>query len=129
MRNAVSRRTSQTAHHLEEAAVMLRDISDESLQTAVRTCPPPRTRCEGVRYAVALMFSAAAWREPERAVQSYAADDDAAGDMAADMIRADGYEPVRMGGLDESIRIEMARPSGRTSIALAVRRQLRHTSP
>jgi len=75
------------------------------------------------------MFSAAAWREPERAVQSYAADDDAAGDMAADMIRADGYEPVRMGGLDESIRIEMARPSGCTSTALAVRRQLRRTSP
>jgi 8-hydroxy-5-deazaflavin:NADPH oxidoreductase len=52
-------------------------------------------------------LSAAAWREPERAVQFYAADDDAAGDLIADLIRADGYEPVRVGGLDQSIRIEM----------------------
>jgi len=52
-------------------------------------------------------LSSAAWREPERAVQFYAADDDTAGDLVADLIRADGYEPVRVGGLDQSIRIEM----------------------
>ena len=52
-------------------------------------------------------LSSAAWREPERAVQFYAADDAAAGDLVADLIRADGYEPVRVGGLDQSIRIEM----------------------
>jgi 8-hydroxy-5-deazaflavin:NADPH oxidoreductase len=52
-------------------------------------------------------LSAAAWREPERAVQFYAADDDAAGDLVADLIRAGGFEPVRVGGLDQSIRIEM----------------------
>jgi len=52
-------------------------------------------------------LSAAAWREPERAVQFYAADDDAAGDLVADLIRADGFEPVRVGGVDQSIRIEM----------------------
>ena len=52
-------------------------------------------------------LSAAAWQEPERAVQFYAADDDAAGDLAAELIRADGFEPVRVGGLDQSIRIEM----------------------
>ena len=52
-------------------------------------------------------LSAAAWREPERSVQFYAADDDAAGDLVAELIRADGYEPVRVGGLDQSIRIEM----------------------
>jgi 8-hydroxy-5-deazaflavin:NADPH oxidoreductase len=51
-------------------------------------------------------LSAAAWRKPERVVQFYAADDDA-GDLVADLIRADGYEPVRVGGLDQSIRIEM----------------------
>jgi predicted dinucleotide-binding enzyme len=48
-------------------------------------------------------LSAAAWREPERAVQFYAAD----GDLVAELIRAGGYEPVRIGGLDQSIRIEM----------------------
>jgi predicted dinucleotide-binding enzyme len=52
-------------------------------------------------------LSAAARREPERAVQFYAADDDAAGDLVADLIRTGGYEPVRVGGLDQSIRIEM----------------------
>jgi predicted dinucleotide-binding enzyme len=52
-------------------------------------------------------LSAAARREPERAVLFYAADDDSAGDMIADLIRADGYEPVRVGGLDQSIRLEV----------------------
>jgi predicted dinucleotide-binding enzyme len=52
-------------------------------------------------------LSAAARREPELAVQFYAADDDAAGDLVADLIRAGGYEPVRVGGLDQSIRIEV----------------------
>jgi predicted dinucleotide-binding enzyme len=52
-------------------------------------------------------LSAAAWQEPERAVLFYAADDDATGDLVADLIRAGGYEPVRVGGLDQSIRIEM----------------------
>ena len=51
-------------------------------------------------------LSTAAWREPERAVQFYATDDDAAGEIVAELIRADGYEPVRVGGLDKSIRIE-----------------------
>jgi 8-hydroxy-5-deazaflavin:NADPH oxidoreductase len=52
-------------------------------------------------------LSAAARREPERAVLFYAADDPAAGDLVSDLIRASGYEPVRVGGLDQSIRIEM----------------------
>jgi predicted dinucleotide-binding enzyme len=52
-------------------------------------------------------LSTAARQEPERAVQFYAADDDGAGDLVADLIRAGGYEPVRVGGLDQSIRIEM----------------------
>ena len=52
-------------------------------------------------------LSAAARREPERAVQFYAADDDAAGDLVAELIRAGGYDPVRVGGLDQSIRIEI----------------------
>jgi hypothetical protein len=52
-------------------------------------------------------LSAAARRAPERAVQFYAADDATAGDLVADLIRTGGYEPVRVGGLDQSIRIEM----------------------
>jgi len=52
-------------------------------------------------------LSGAARREPEPAVQFYAADDDAAGDLVADLIRTGGYEPLRVGGLDQSIRIEV----------------------
>ena len=52
-------------------------------------------------------LAAVARREPERAVLFYAADDPAAGDLAADLISTAGYEPVRVGGLDQSIRIEM----------------------
>src|SRR6266568_1511507 len=52
-------------------------------------------------------LSAAARQEPERAVLFYAADDAAAGDLVADLIRAGGYEPVRVGGLDQSIRLEV----------------------
>ncbi len=52
-------------------------------------------------------LSAAARRKPERAVQFYATDDDAAGDLVAELIRIGGYEPVQVGGLDQSIRIEM----------------------
>jgi predicted dinucleotide-binding enzyme len=52
-------------------------------------------------------LAAAARQEPDRAVEFYAADDDAAGDLVAGLIRAGGYEPVRVGGLDQSIRIEM----------------------
>ena len=52
-------------------------------------------------------LSAAARREPERAVLFYAADDDAAGEEVADLIRIAGYEPVRVGGLDQSVRLEV----------------------
>src|SRR5580700_1447104 len=52
-------------------------------------------------------LSAAARQEPDRAVLFYAADDAAAGDLVADLIRAAGFDPVLVGGLDQSIRIEM----------------------
>ena len=52
-------------------------------------------------------LAAAARREPDRAVLFYASDDEAAGDLVANLIRTAGYDPVRVGGLDQSIRIEM----------------------
>jgi predicted dinucleotide-binding enzyme len=52
-------------------------------------------------------LSAAARREPERAVLFYATDDDAAGNLVAELIRTGGYEPVLVGGLDQSIRLEV----------------------
>ncbi len=52
-------------------------------------------------------LAAATRQEPERAVLFYAADDDAAGDLVGGLIQAAGFDPVRVGGLDQSIRIEM----------------------
>ena len=52
-------------------------------------------------------LAAVARQEPERAVLFFAADDPAAGDLVAELISTAGYEPVRVGGLDQSIRIEM----------------------
>jgi 8-hydroxy-5-deazaflavin:NADPH oxidoreductase len=52
-------------------------------------------------------LAAAARQEPDRAVLFYAADDDGAGDLAAGLIRAAGFDPVRAGGLDQSVRLEM----------------------
>ena len=40
-------------------------------------------------------------------MQFYAADHAAAGDLVAGLIRTGGFEPVRVGGQDQSIRIEM----------------------
>ena len=52
-------------------------------------------------------LSSAAGQEPDRAVLFYAADDETAGDLVAGLIGAAGFDPVRVGGLDQSIRIEM----------------------
>jgi 8-hydroxy-5-deazaflavin:NADPH oxidoreductase len=52
-------------------------------------------------------LAAATQQEPDRAVLFFAADGDAAGDLVAGLIRAAGFDPVRVGGLDQSIRIEM----------------------
>ena len=52
-------------------------------------------------------LAASARREPDRAVLFYAADDGAAGDLAAGLIRTAGFDPVRVGGLDQAVRIEM----------------------
>jgi 8-hydroxy-5-deazaflavin:NADPH oxidoreductase len=52
-------------------------------------------------------LAAAARQKPDQAVLFYAADDDAAGDLVAGLIRAAGFDPVRVGGLDQSTRIEM----------------------
>ena len=52
-------------------------------------------------------LAAATRQEPDRAVLFYASDDDAAGDLVTGLIRAAGFDPVRVGGLDQAIRIEM----------------------
>jgi len=45
--------------------------------------------------------------EPARRAAGPAADDGTAGDLASALISVAGFDPVRVGGLDQSIRIEM----------------------
>ncbi|MEU5281038.1 NAD(P)-binding domain-containing protein [Streptomyces asoensis] len=52
-------------------------------------------------------LSSARQRAPQRAVLFYAADDQKAGDRVAHLIRAAGFDPVSVGGLDQSIRMEV----------------------
>jgi predicted dinucleotide-binding enzyme len=80
---------------------------ESSGQLLAGLLPPGAVLVKAFGTLSAPTLSAAARREPERAVQFYAADDAAAGDLVAGLIRAGGYEPVRVGGLDQSIRIEM----------------------
>jgi 8-hydroxy-5-deazaflavin:NADPH oxidoreductase len=46
-------------------------------------------------------------RSPELNVLFYANDDRSAGDMVAELIKASGFAPVRVGGVNQSIRIEV----------------------
>src|SRR5258705_5460397 len=46
-------------------------------------------------------------RTPERAVLFYATDDAGAGETVARLITAAGFDPVKVGGVDQSIRIEV----------------------
>jgi predicted dinucleotide-binding enzyme len=52
-------------------------------------------------------LASAANRTPRRAVLFYATDDEQARSAVERLIRAAGFEPVRAGGLDAAIRIEM----------------------
>ncbi|MES2773870.1 MAG: NAD(P)-binding domain-containing protein [Bacteroidota bacterium] len=55
----------------------------------------------------AASLETAAFLQPEKAVEFYATDDEAINDKVEDLIRDNGFEPVRIGGLDQSIRIEV----------------------
>ena len=51
-------------------------------------------------------FARAARRTPERAVLFYATDDAGAGETVARLITATGFDPVKVGGVEQAIRIE-----------------------
>ncbi|MCW3094350.1 MAG: oxidoreductase coenzyme F420-dependent [Ferruginibacter sp.] len=68
---------------------------------------------EGAKLAKALgtlgaaSLANAAFRQPEKAVEFYATDDTSINDQIEGLIRDNGFEPVRIGGIDKSIRIEV----------------------
>jgi len=68
---------------------------------------------KGAKFAKALgtlgaaSLANAAFQQPEKAVEFYATDDTSINNQIEDLIRDNGFEPVRIGGLDKSIRIEV----------------------
>ena len=80
---------------------------ESSGQILAALLPPGARLVKAFGTLSAPTLSAAARRTPDRTVLFYAADDAAAGDMVADLIRAAGFEPLSVGGLDQSIHIEM----------------------
>jgi predicted dinucleotide-binding enzyme len=67
----------------------------------------------GARLAMAFgsmsadLFESASNRSPERAVLFYATDDDRAGDEVERLIRTAGFEPAKVGGIEQSGRLEV----------------------
>jgi 8-hydroxy-5-deazaflavin:NADPH oxidoreductase len=67
----------------------------------------------GARLAMAFgtmaadLFESAGKRSPEPAVLFYVTDDDRAGEDVERLIRAAGFEPAKVGGLEESTRLEV----------------------
>jgi predicted dinucleotide-binding enzyme len=67
----------------------------------------------GARLAMAFgamsasLFESSSNRSPEPAVLFYATDDDRAGEEVERVIRAAGFEPVKVGGLKQSTRLEV----------------------
>jgi predicted dinucleotide-binding enzyme len=55
----------------------------------------------------AASLSNAAFQQPEKAVQFYATDETSINGAIEDLIRDNGFEPLRVGSLDQSIRIEV----------------------
>lgn len=55
----------------------------------------------------AASLASAAFQTPEKAVQFYATDDTSINTEIEELIRDNGFEPLRVGGLNQSIRIEV----------------------
>ncbi|MCU0369256.1 MAG: NAD(P)-binding domain-containing protein [Cyclobacteriaceae bacterium] len=52
-------------------------------------------------------LASAAYQKPEAAVLFYATDDTSINEKIEELIKDSGFEPVRVGGIDQSIRIEV----------------------
>ena len=61
----------------------------------------------GVRTLSAGLFESASRRSPEPKVLFYATDDGRAGEEVERLIRTAGFEPVKIGGLEQSGRLEV----------------------
>jgi 8-hydroxy-5-deazaflavin:NADPH oxidoreductase len=84
----------------------------------------------GARLAMAFgsmsadLFESASHRSPEPAVLFYATDDDRAGEEAERLIRTAGFEPVKVGGIEQSGRLEVGGDLHDLVVGLAQARSL-----
>jgi predicted dinucleotide-binding enzyme len=69
---------------------------------------PPRARLAMAFGSMSAdLFRSAANRSPDPAVLFYATDDDRAGEEVGRLIRTAGFEPAKIGGIEQSIRLEV----------------------
>jgi 8-hydroxy-5-deazaflavin:NADPH oxidoreductase len=84
----------------------------------------------GARLAMAFgtmsagLFESSSSRSPEPAVLFYAADDRRAGEEVEPLIRTAGFEPVKVGGLEQSSRLEVGGDLHDLVVGLAEARSL-----
>jgi predicted dinucleotide-binding enzyme len=84
----------------------------------------------GARLAMAFgtmsadLFRSSGGRSPERAVLFYATDDERAGEEVGRLIRTAGFEPVRVGGIEQSGRLEVGGDLHDLVVGLAEARSL-----
>ena len=69
--------------------------------------PPGAKLVKAFGTVAAASLKSGARRSPEPNVLFYASDDRDAGNAVAELIKASGFAPVRVGGIDQSIRIEV----------------------
>jgi 8-hydroxy-5-deazaflavin:NADPH oxidoreductase len=80
---------------------------DQSSGQILAALLPPGARfVKAFGTLVAGSLKSGARRSPEPNVLFYASDDRDAGNAVADLIKASGFAPVRVGGINQSIRIE-----------------------
>jgi hypothetical protein len=53
------------------------------------------------------LFESSSHRSPEASVLFYVTDDDRAGEEVEQLIRTAGFEPVKVGGIEQSGRLEV----------------------
>lgn len=81
--------------------------NDSSGKIIASLLPPGASLVKAFGTLAAESLTTAARRTPTLAVGFYATDDEIAGETAAELISAAGFDPIRVGGIDSAIRIEV----------------------
>jgi predicted dinucleotide-binding enzyme len=82
--------------------------SDESAGQILSTLLPTGAKLAKTLGTLgAASLAGASFQTPEKAVEFYATDDNSINNEIEELIRDNGFEPLRIGGLDQSIRIEV----------------------